>query len=242
MFTGTLTASAKSALTAFTGTIHAQRFDIKIELIARTKTSERAPDFDITATNRSGRTVIIGQGWQQTAQKTGNTYLSLKMDVGIGPFRVNAVQTEDQRKAKTGAFEIIPFVTQGVMKSGSMSGELIAMDADDAFSGYVANMMFDMDFIMVRNEYKVEETHPDYRMEVSSPKGVAIRVGSAWLSKSARTGNEYLNLLINTPDGELRVNAVQNDEQRGGNTFSIIPFIEADASGEDATSGLALVG
>lgn len=241
MFTGTLSASPKSAETAYTGSIHAAKFDIAIKLTSRTKMSERAPDYDIMATNRHGRTVVIGQAWEQQAQKTGNAYVSMKMDVGLGPFRVNAVQTEDQRKSKADEFEIIPFVTQGVMKSGSMSGELIAMDADDAFAGYIANMMFDMSFIMVANAYKSEQTHPDYRMEISSPNGTPIRVGSAWMSKSVRTGNEYMTLLVNTPDGELRVNAVQNEEQRGGNTFSIIPFVEADASGADATGGIALV-
>ena len=47
------------------------------------------------------------------------------------------------------------------------------------------------------------------------------------MAKSSRTGNDYLSLLINTPDGDLRVNAVQNEEQRGGQTFSIIPFIDS---------------
>jgi hypothetical protein len=40
------------------------------------------------------------------------------------------------------------------------------------------------------------------------------------MAKSNRTGHDYVSLLINTPDGDLRVNAVQNEEQRGGQTFS----------------------
>ena len=85
------------------------------------------------------------------------------------------------------------------------------------------------------------ETHPDYRIEVSSPRGKPIRVGSAWMAKSSRTGNDYLSLLINTPDGDLRVNAVQNEEQRGGQTFSIIPFIDSGEQPQDAGAGLSLV-
>jgi hypothetical protein len=48
-------------------------------------------------------------------------------------------------------------------------------------------------------------------------------------------------LLINTPDGDLRVNAVQNEEQRGGQTFSIIPFIDSGEQSRDAGAGLSLV-
>ena len=115
------------------------------------------------------------------------------------------------------------------------------MDADNAFTGYIANMMFDLEFMLIENSYKSEETHPDYRIEVSSPRGKPIRVGSAWMAKSSRTGNDYLSLLINTPDGDLRVNAVQNEEQRGGKTFSIIPFIDSGEQPQDAGAGLSLV-
>ena len=160
---------------------------------------------------------------------------------GLGPFRVNAVQTKEAREAETHEFEIIPLVSNGAMKSGSISGELTAMDADNAFAGYIANMMFDLDFMLIENEFKTEETHPDYRIEVSSPRGHPIRVGSAWMAKSNRTGNDYVSLLINTPDGDLRVNAVQNEEQRGGQTFSIIPFVESGARERDAGAGLSLV-
>jgi hypothetical protein len=61
------------------------------------------------------------------------------------------------------------------------------------------------------------------------------------MAKSSRTGNDYLSLLINTPDGDLRVNAVQNEEQRGGQTFSIIPFIDSSEQAQDAGAGLSLV-
>ena len=60
------------------------------------------------------------------------------------------------------------------------------------------------------------------------------------MAKSTRTGNDYLSLLINTPDGDLRVNAVQNEEQRGGQTFSIIPFVHSGDQQPDASGGLAL--
>ena len=241
MFAGTLTRNTETATTAFTGMIHSSRFDIAIALEARVKISERSPDYDVTAVNKSGRKVRIGTAWNETGNATGNPYVSMQIDVGLGPFRVNAVQTKEARAAGRGEFEIIPLVSGGVMKSGSISGELTAMDADDAFAGYIANMMFDLDFVLIPNPFKTEATHPDYRIEVSSPKGKPIRVGSAWMVKSSRTGNDYVSLLINTHDGDLRVNAVQNEEQRGGKTFSIIPFVDSGEREQDRKGGLSLV-
>jgi len=241
MFAGTLTKNAETQAAAFSGMIHSTRFDIAIQLETRTKMSERSPDYDVTAVNKSGRKVRIGTAWNETGNTTGNPYISMQIDVGLGPFRVNAVQTKEARDAKSGDFEIIPLVSNSTMKSGSISGELTAMDADNAFAGYIANMMFDLDFMLIENDYKTEETHPDYRIEVSSPRGKPIRVGSAWMAKSSRTGNDYISLLINTPDGDLRVNAVQNEEQRGGKTFSIIPFVESGDREQETSAGLSLV-
>ena len=241
MFAGTLTKTADTATAAFTGMIHSTRFDIAIQLEVRTKMSERSPDFDVTAVNKSGRKVRIGTAWNETGNTTGNHYVSMQIDVGLGPFRVNAVQSKVAREAQSDDYEIIPLVSNCTMKSGSISGELTAMDADNAFAGYVANMMFDLDFMLIENAFKTEATHPDYRIEVSSPKGHPIRVGSAWMAKSNRTGNDYVSLLINTPDGDLRVNAVQNEEQRGGQTFSIIPFVESAGQERSDNTALALV-
>lgn len=239
MFAGTLNQTTVNEAVSFNGKLHARDFDISIKLNPVAKTSEKSPDFEVTAVNSNRRTIRIGSAWDQTSGKTGNRYISMQVDVGQGPFRVNAVQTEEARKAKSVDFDIIPFVANSAMKSGSISGELTAMDADNAFAGYVANMMFDLNFMLIENDYKSNEKHPDYRIEISSPNGTAIRVGSAWLAKSDKTGNDYISLLINTPDGDLRVNAVQNEEQRGGDTFSIIPFVQV---GEDDTSGgLSLV-
>lgn len=242
MFAGTLTKNAADAATAFSGMIHSARFDIAIQLETRTKMSDRSPDYDVTAVNKSGRKVRIGTGWNETGNASGNPYISMQIDVGIGPFRVNAVQTKEAREAQSGEFEIIPLVSNGTMKSGSISGELTAMDADNAFAGYIANMMFDLDFILIENDFKTEETHSDYRIEISSPRGQSIRVGSAWMAKSTRTGNDYVSLLINTPDGDLRVNAVQSEEQRGGKTFSIIPFVQSAGQERADNTDLSLVG
>ncbi len=241
MFAGTLTKTTDTATAVYNGLIHSSRFDIAIQLETRPKMSERSPDFDVTAVNKSGRKVRIGTAWNETGNTTGNPYISIQLDVGLGPFRVNAVQSKEAREAQSDRFEIIPLVSTGTMKSGSISGELTAMDVDNAFTGYIANMMFDLQFMLIENDYKSEQTHPDYRIEVSSPKGTPIRVGSAWMAKSVRTGNEYVSLLINTPDGDLRVNAVQNEEQRCGQTFSIIPFVDNGERELGEGAGLSLV-
>lgn len=241
MFAGTLTAKSAKQITIFEGTIHSQRFDIDIKLAPIARVSERSPNFEITAVNRAGRTVRIGSGWTQDSKTTGNRYISMQMDVGLGPFRVNAVQNDEARAAKSDQFEIIPLIANTAMPSGSMSGALTVMDADDAFAGHVANLMFDLDFTLLPNAYKTKDAHPDYRIEVASPNGTAIRAGSAWRATSETTGNAYISLLINTPDGDLRLNAVQNDDQRGGAVFAIIPFIEAGAQERATGVGLGLV-
>ena len=126
MFAGTLTRNAETAA-AYSGMIHSTRFDIAIQLETRTKMSERSPDFDVTAVNKSGRKVRIGTAWNETGNTSGNPYISMQIDVGLGPFRVNAVQTKEAREAETHEFEIIPLVSNGNMKSGSISGELTSI-------------------------------------------------------------------------------------------------------------------
>ena len=82
----------------------------------------------------------------------------------------NAVQTREAREAGTGAFEIIPLVSAGTMKSGSISGELTAMEADNAFAGYIANVIFDLDFMLIENDYKTERTHPTTGSRSARPR------------------------------------------------------------------------
>ena len=111
MFAGTLNRNVETATAEYTGMIHSTRFDIAIQLENRPKMSERSPDFDVTAINKSGRKVRIGTAWNETGTTSGNPYISMQIDVGLGPFRVNAVQNEDQRGGQT--FSIIPFTDSG---------------------------------------------------------------------------------------------------------------------------------
>ena len=95
MFAGTLTRNVETAAAQYTGMIHSTRFDIAIQLEARAKMSARSPDYDVTAINKSGRKVRIGMAWNETGNTSGNPYISMQLDVGLGPFRVNAVQTKE---------------------------------------------------------------------------------------------------------------------------------------------------
>ena len=87
MFAGTLTRSVETAAAQYTGMIHSTRFDIAIQLETRPKMSARSPDFDVTAVNKSGRKVRIGTAWNETGNTSGNPYISMQLDVGLGPFR-----------------------------------------------------------------------------------------------------------------------------------------------------------
>ena len=46
------------------------------------------------------RKVRIGTAWNETGNTSGNPYISMQIDVGLGPFRVNAVQTKEAREAE----------------------------------------------------------------------------------------------------------------------------------------------
>ena len=108
------------------------------------------------------------------------------------------------------------------------SGELTRMDADDAYAGHVASVDMDVEFVLLPNGHKVSDVHPDYVIEARSPKGRAIRVGSAWAMRS-RAGNDYLSLVLNLPNqAPVRVNAVADERAEPG-TYRIIPLLNAQA-------------
>ena len=68
------------------------------------------------------------------------------------------------------------------------------MDADDAYTGYVSNMSLDLAFTLIANAFKSEDKHPDYHIEMRSPRNVPIRIGAAWMAKAqprATTSSRY---------------------------------------------------
>ncbi|WP_171182077.1 DUF736 family protein [Ruegeria sp. HKCCD8929] len=108
-----------------------------------------------------------------------------------------------------------------------LDGKITRMDADDAFAGDIASMNFDFPFTMVPNAFKQKDSHPDYVIEVQSPRGRTVRIGSAW-SSTSRAGNDYFSLALNMPQGVIRANAVQ-DEEAGPGEYRIIPQLPAAA-------------
>lgn len=75
MFAGTLTRNAETAAAVYSGVIHSSRFDIAVQLETRTKMSEKSPDYDVTAVNKSGRKVRIGTAWNETGNKIGRAHV-----------------------------------------------------------------------------------------------------------------------------------------------------------------------
>ena len=103
------------------------------------------------------------------------------------------------------------------------NGQITAMDADNAFVGDIASQSFDFGFTMVPNTFKAKESHPDFHVEVRSPRGRTIRIGSAWKATSQR-GNDYFQIALNVEGvGQIRVNAVTDPELEEG-SFRIIPL------------------
>jgi len=131
MFAGTLTENTNDK--TFAGSISCVAWDVGIKLQSVTKTNNKAPDYEVLARNTAGRMIKIGSAWAQES-RAKKRYISMQIDVGEGPFRVNAVTSPDAKEKNI--FSIIPFVGQGQVKAGSISGELIAADADNAFAGY----------------------------------------------------------------------------------------------------------
>lgn len=107
------------------------------------------------------------------------------------------------------------------------SGMLEKMDADDAYAGHIASLALDIEVSVVPNPFKDAEAHPDYMIEARSPKGRAIRVGSAW-AMTSRAGNAYLSLVLNVPEQTpVRLNAVAEGD---GRRYRIIPLANAYAA------------
>lgn len=109
------------------------------------------------------------------------------------------------------------------------TGTLTKMDADDAFTGDIASLDFDIGFTMVPNAFKAKDSHPDYVIEARSPRGRSLRIGSGWASTS-RAGNDYYSLAFNLPgQSVVRVNAVRDEEASEG-VYRLIPMVTSEAA------------
>lgn len=96
----------------------------------------------------------------------------------------------------------------------SINGELTKLD-DGAYTGWIADLTFDVNVTLIDNTFKQKDSHPDFAVNGKSPSGRDIRVGSAW-AQTSKAGNEYLSLALDVAGNSVRVNALpdQNDDTK----------------------------
>ncbi|WP_299844644.1 DUF736 family protein [uncultured Jannaschia sp.] len=102
----------------------------------------------------------------------------------------------------------------------------LTQNADQiTFTASISTMMFDIARVaIVANAYKTEDNHPDFRLEVRTPRGRIMRVGSMWKAVSEKSGRAYFSLGLTDRMGRMwRMNAVRNEETPEG-TWQIVPL------------------
>jgi len=220
MITGTLTENKKSD--GFDAEIHAMTFDLTgIRVVTNSfKTKDNHPDYHLEFQTPRGRALRIGSMWKAVSEKSGNAYFSISITDKMGrDWRMNAVRNEEMA---AGAWQIVPLAggkTDQVMLNGKI--ELLE---DDALVGSIGSYDFDIDFVGLPNDYKASDDHPDYHIEVKSPAGVAIRMGSIWRQASDRTGAEYLSMSFYSPfGGQHRANGLRREGDPDGQ-YEIVPL------------------
>ena len=220
MITGKLIENAKSA--GFAAEIHAMTFDlVGLKIVTNEfKTKDNHPDYHIEFATPRGRALRIGSMWKAVSEKTGNEYFSISITDKMGrDWRMNAVRNEDMAK---GEWQVVPLAggkTEQIMLNGQI--ELLE---DDAMVGTIGSYEFDIDFIGTPNAFKSSDDHPDYHIEVKSPAGVAIRMGSIWKATADRSGMEYLSMAFYSPyGGNHRANGLRRENDPEG-VFEIVPL------------------
>ena len=103
----------------------------------------------------------------------------------------------------------------------AIDGQITRTD-DNAFTGWMASLTFDVDITLTPNPYKKEDKHPDFEITAKTPRGRLIRIGSAW-EQTSQKGNDYLSLAVMVNGQQVRVNAVRNEEDPAGE-FRLIPL------------------
>ena len=93
------------------------------------------------------------------------------------------------------------------------------------FTATISTMMFDIARIaVVPNGYKTADNHPDYHLEIRTPRGRPMRVGSMWKAVSEKSRRSYFSLAITDRMGRTwRMNAIRDDEMPEG-AWKIVPL------------------
>ena len=106
-----------------------------------------------------------------------------------------------------------------------ITGTLTQNADKTTFTASISTMMFDIARIaVVANAYKSADNHPDYHLEVRTPRGRTMRVGSMWKAVSERSKRAYFSLAITDRMGRTwRMNAIRDDEMPEG-AWKIVPL------------------
>jgi uncharacterized protein (DUF736 family) len=78
----------------------------------------------------------------------------------------------------------------------------------------VATLMFDIAHLrVVPNGYKSADNHPDHHIDIRTPRGRVMRVGSMWSATSKTSKRAYFQIALTDRMGRSwRMNAVRSDE------------------------------
>ncbi|SFG47453.1 DUF736 domain-containing protein [Roseobacter denitrificans] len=103
----------------------------------------------------------------------------------------------------------------------AIDGQITRTD-DDAFTGWIASLTFDVDIVLTQNPYKKEDKHPDFEITTKTPRNREIRIGSAW-EQTSKAGNDYLSLSVMVNGQQVRVNALRGKDDPEG-TYRLVPL------------------
>jgi uncharacterized protein (DUF736 family) len=66
---------------AYTGELRMLSFHTQLRMVPITRPHDKAPDFRLYGRSPNGKAVDVGAAWTKTGRETGETYVSLKIDI-----------------------------------------------------------------------------------------------------------------------------------------------------------------
>ena len=106
-----------------------------------------------------------------------------------------------------------------------IAGTLTQNADTKTFTLSVATLMFDIARLnVVPNGYKTADNHPDFHIEVRTPRGRVMRVGSMWSAVAKTSKREYFQIALTDRMGRSwRMNAVR-DEETPEHVWRVLPL------------------
>ena len=106
-----------------------------------------------------------------------------------------------------------------------IAGTLTRNVGTETYTLSVATVLFDIAKLnVVPNGYKTADNHPDYQLEVRTPRGRTMRVGSMWKAVSEKSGRSYFSIALTDRMGRTwRMNAVRDEEMVAGE-WRLVPL------------------